>query len=235
MPYVYAHYRKTDDIIFYVGIAKSNKRFLSKYSRNNLWENIVNKHDFYYKILFEYVNWTDCLKKEIELIKQYGRIDLKTGILCNMTDGGEGCFNLSNESRLKISISNKGKKRSEEFKIKMSVCQKGKIHSQETKSKMSISHKLVDKTYLLNRKLSEETKLKISESKKGVSIGNGKILTESHKAAISNGFKPKFNNVDLKEIVEMYNNNISFRKIALKFKSNHTTIKKYIINEIQNL
>jgi hypothetical protein len=56
--------------------------------------------------------------------------------------------------------------------------------------------------------------VKISESKKGISIGIGKILTEQHKKAISNGFKSKFNNEQLKEIIEMYNSNISLRKIA---------------------
>ena len=85
------------------------------------------------------------------------------------------------------------------------------------------------------KRLSDSHKLKISESKKGVSIGIGKILTEQHKKAISKGFKSKFNSEQLKEIIEMYNNNFSLRKIALKFNSNHTTIKKYIKKEIEKL
>ena len=82
---------------------------------------------------------------------------------------------------------------------------------------------------------SNSHKKKISESKKGISIGIGKVLTKEHKKAISNGFKPKFNDCELKEIIEMYNNNISLRKISLKFNSNHTTIKKYIKQEIEKL
>jgi group I intron endonuclease len=82
---------------------------------------------------------------------------------------------------------------------------------------------------------SDSHKKKISESKKGVPIGVGKILTEKHKKAISKGFKPKFNNVELKEIIEMHKNNVSLRKIALKFNSNHTTIKSYIKQEIEKL
>jgi group I intron endonuclease len=97
----------------------------------------------------------------------------------------------------------------------------------ETRIRMSKSQ--------LGKTRSDSHKKKISESKKGVSIGNGKILTESHKKAISNGFKPKFNSIELKEIIEMYNNNISLRKIALQFNSNHTTIKKYIKQEIEKL
>ena len=115
MYYVYAHYRKTDNSIFYVGVAKSLKRFTSKYSRNKYWKNIVDKNNYYYKILFELNNWKDCLNKEIELISHYGRLDLKTGVLCNMTNGGEGCVNLSNESKQKMSNRLKGIKRDEDF------------------------------------------------------------------------------------------------------------------------
>jgi group I intron endonuclease len=82
---------------------------------------------------------------------------------------------------------------------------------------------------------SDSHKKKISESKKGIPIGIGKVLTKEHKKAISNGFKPKFNNDELKKIIEMYDNNISLRKISLKFNSNHTTIKKYIKKEIEKL
>jgi len=97
----------------------------------------------------------------------------------------------------------------------------------ETRIRMSKSQ--------LGKTRSDSHKRRISESKKGVSIGNGKILTESHKKAISNGFKPKFNSIELREIIEMYNNNISLRKISLKFNSNHKTIKRYIKQEIENL
>ena len=97
----------------------------------------------------------------------------------------------------------------------------------ETRSKMSKAQ--------TGKIRSDSHKKKISKSKKGIPIGVGKILTEKHKKAISNGFKPKFNNIELKEIIEMYNNNISLRKIALKFNSNHTTIKSYIKQEIKKL
>jgi hypothetical protein len=228
MYYVYAHYRKTDDLIFYVGVAKSKKRFLSKYSRNNFWKNIVEKHGFYYKILIESDIWEECLNEEIKLIKHYGRIDLKTGVLCNMTDGGEGCFNLSSESKDKISHKLKGLKRDSEYVEKVRLRMKGKKLSDETKSKISKKHKQVDKSYLIGRELSDETKKRISESKKGKSIGVGKILSKEHKKAISNGFKPKFSDEEIEDMILLYNSGESLRNIATRFNSNHSTIKKYI-------
>ena len=235
MFYVYAHYKKTDNSLFYIGVAKSEKRFTSTYSRNALWKNIVNKNGFYYKIIFEFDCFDKCFEKEKELIKKYGRIDLKTGILCNMTDGGEGCLNLSNTSKNKISKANKGKKRSDLVKENIRKRMIGTKLSSDTIKKMSESHKKVDKSYLFNRIFSEEHKNNISKSKKGKSVGVGKKLTQEHKKAISNGFKPRFNESELKEIIEMHNKKISLRKISLIFNSNHTTIKKYIKTEIEKL
>lgn len=233
--FVYAHYRKTDSSIFYIGVAKSEKRFTSKYSRNVYWKNIVEKNGFYYDILFKSDDWGTCLKKEIELIKYYGRFNNNTGILCNMTDGGEGCVNLSTESKNKISNKLRGVKRSDEFKANCIKRMQGTKASIETRFKMSESHKKVDKSYLKNRALTNDHRKNISKSKKGKSIGIGKILTEDHKKAISKGFKSKFSNNQLKQIMEMHNNNISLREISLKMESNHTTIKRYINLEIEKL
>lgn len=46
---------------------------------------------------------------EREFIKEIGRIDIETGTLCNFTDGGEGAFNLSEETRKKMSLSAKAR------------------------------------------------------------------------------------------------------------------------------
>lgn len=228
MFYVYAHYKKSDNSMFYIGVAKSEKRFTSSKSRNNYWLNITKKHGFYYKILFKYEKFEECFIKEKELIKTYGRIDLGTGILCNMTDGGEGVLNLSLESRLKISNKLKNKPKSDEFKKNCSIRFLGKSLSQETKNKISKTHKKLDKSYLCGRKISKEHKENISKGKKGKSFGNGKILTEKHKKAISDAFNPIFNSFQIKDMIDMFLSSVSIRKIALKYNSNHNTISKYI-------
>ena len=78
----------------------------------------------------------------------YGRKDLGTGILRNMTDGGDGCWNPSLETRAKLSAVNKGKKLSPDHRAKVSAAKKGennsfygKKHSPETRAKMSAAHK----------------------------------------------------------------------------------------------
>ena len=88
---VYQHRRKDTNEIFYIGIGKDYYRMGKKSARNQYWHNIVNKHGYTKELLFKDISWEEAIKKEIELIKKYGRRDLKTGCLVNMTRGGEGC------------------------------------------------------------------------------------------------------------------------------------------------
>lgn len=86
---------------------------------------------------------------ETELIAKYGRANLKLGPLLNLTDGGDGDTGMivSEETKLKLSLANKGKKRakrSEEFKRKQSETRRKWLSannvgpaSEETKKKMS--------------------------------------------------------------------------------------------------
>jgi hypothetical protein len=117
-------------------------------------------------ILHENLEWEEACRIEKELISFYGRKDLGTGILRNLTDGGEGIVNLSEKSRGKISKANSGKnhpffgkERSEETKKKISKANSGKKRTEETKKKMSEAQS--------GKKLSEETKLKLSKASLG--------------------------------------------------------------------
>jgi len=98
--YVYRHVRLDKNEVFYIGVgtkfppynteAKEYSRAYSKRNRNKIWKSIVKKTDYSIEILFESTQYPKVLKKEIELIKKYGRRDLKSGTLSNLTNGGEG-------------------------------------------------------------------------------------------------------------------------------------------------
>lgn len=140
---VYRHRRNDNYEIFYVGIGKTEKRAYSKHGRNRHWKNIVNKAGYSVEIIAEADTWEDACELEQFLIQEYGRRDLGTGPLVNMTDGGEGMlgFKHSDETKQKLRDANLGKKMSEESKTKISKAQKGLKHSDETKSKLSKANK----------------------------------------------------------------------------------------------
>jgi hemerythrin superfamily protein len=87
---VYRHIRLDKNIPFYIGIGKDTSRPRNKKDRSNFWKNIIGKTKYIVEILFDNLTKEQAIEKEKEFIKLYGRIDLKTGTLCNMTCGGEG-------------------------------------------------------------------------------------------------------------------------------------------------
>lgn len=131
MFYVYVHYRKTDGMPFYVGKG-SGKRIRETQSRNPHWRNIVAKHGYYGRKVFETEDEKLAHRFEMFLILWY-RVHFE---LANYSDGGEG---------------NRGGKWNEESRKRKSESQigpnnpfYGRKHSQETKQRMRESNCMKD-------------------------------------------------------------------------------------------
>ena len=97
-----------------------------------MWNNIVLKTDYEVEIILDNLTWDEACEKEKEFISIYGRRDLKTGILCNMTEGGEGTIGrkfseINREELINRNIGNvygklnKGRKQSEETRKNISL------------------------------------------------------------------------------------------------------------------
>ncbi len=173
--YTYAYLRE-DRTPYYIGKGEKDRI----YSTNRK----INKPKDISRIIFLKQNLTEAeaFRHEIYMIAVFGRIDLGTGILYNMTDGGEGSSGRihSEETKKKLSEAHTGKTLSEEHKRKLSEVLKGKTLSEETKRKISEAHK----GKISNRKgviLSEETRKKISEASKGNTNMLGKTHSEETK------------------------------------------------------
>ena len=140
--YVYIHRRKDNKTVFYVGISRQEKYFRvnTKTGRNPIWNNIVNKYGFTGEVLFSDLSKEDACLIEKALIKSYGRINTNSGVLANLTAGGDGSVDCpkSIETKNKMSKARVGKPLSEEIKNKMSETRKGKKASDITKAKLSI-------------------------------------------------------------------------------------------------
>lgn len=129
MAYLYRHIRLDKNEPFYIGISNVNdnyKRAYKKTCRNKHWTNIINSTNYEVEILLDDLTEEEVKIKEKEFITLYGRIDLKTGSLVNLTDGGDGVLNMNTNSELRLKLSKAafGKKMSESAKKKMGDNQK---------------------------------------------------------------------------------------------------------------
>jgi hypothetical protein len=162
--YVYVHMKATDDSVFYVGKG-SKYRYTTKQGRNQYWNRIVSKHGFIAEIVKNQLSFDEANAYEIKLIQE---LKDQGCILCNLTNGGEGCLGVKKTEQQKAIISQKtkGKKRSAESKAKMIGNKNalGAKRSLETRAKMSASKK--GSNNLKGRPVSEETRNKIRESRK---------------------------------------------------------------------
>ena len=178
MAYVYRHIRLDKNEPFYIGIGSSeyyNRAYRHK-NRSDLWKRIADKGGYEVEILLDDLTWDDACKKEKEFISLYGRIDLKTGCLANMTDGGDGAINaiISEEHKKSIAEANKRRVFTEEQRKKMAERMSERNKNPEFRAKLTEGLKKSEKAMANVRNLglkskgkkhSDLTKKKISDSK----------------------------------------------------------------------
>lgn len=169
----------------YIGQKKFNKDWKHYLGSGKYFRNAIKKYgcENFKRYIVDIAYSEDELnQKEQQWIKNYNAVESKD--FYNIGDGGNGnpLSGLSEEKmkerNKKISESSKGKKMSEESKRKMSGSKKGipkteefkqklknRIITEETKAKMSKTRKekySIEKHHMNGKKLSEETKQKMS-------------------------------------------------------------------------
>ena len=89
--YVYRHIRLDTNEVFYIGYGKLNNgypnRATKKYSRSNIWNEIIKCSNWCSEIIYQSNSIEEILEKEKEFIRLYGMKD-EGGTLCNRSTGG---------------------------------------------------------------------------------------------------------------------------------------------------
>ena len=169
--YIYCHRRLTDSKCFYIGKG-CGFRYKQKTNRNPHWNNIANKHGFESIILINGLIEEKAFELESYFIKSIGLENLSNA----RTEQGTGGFSHSEETKLKISLSSIGAKRSEETKQKMKKPKPegfGDILSQQRKGKWTIPPHQIEAGIKARNKVTEQY------NKEGILIN----VYESSKAA----------------------------------------------------
>lgn len=168
---------------FYVGKG-SGKRETVEHRRNPIFRNIVAKirargEEPVVERIFDGITEREAFAHEIALVAKYGRKNNHTGILANLTDGGDGVSGwvASAETRARMSAANKGKVLSEDHRAKIGAANKGKAKSEDHRANLSAAN--------IGKVLSQDARAKISAANKG------KVLSEEHRANLSEALRGK--------------------------------------------
>lgn len=185
MAILYRHIRLDNNTPFYIGIGVDEKRAYSRNNRNKYWKSIFNKSNIEIEILFKDLTWDEACIKEKEFITLYGRNDLGLGTLCNMTDGGEGTIGYvwTENHRKLIGEANKNRIISNETKLKISQSKKGKkLTEEQYKRRMEWVSTRIEKRGIehhnFGKKMSEEQKLKLTGKRNILAWNSGKKRTD---------------------------------------------------------
>jgi len=197
MYFVYRHIRLDKNEPFYIGIGtrrfrnsfeQDYQRAFKKSQRTSRWINIINKTQYRVDILIESDNLELIFLKEKEFIELYGRSDLTKGTLVNLTDGGDGGFNMGTEQKTAISNKMIGNKNAVGYIV-------------TNEQKKIVSERFTGNTTWKGRKHKNASKLLISEAKKNVP------LSKSHR-------ENTYNTKPHSKQVLCINNNIKYNSIC---------------------
>jgi hypothetical protein len=180
--YVYMYLRDKDSengpkgSPYYIGKGKDDRIFSNQRTANKPANNSN------IRFIIENISEDDAFMWEVFWIAEFGRIDLGTGCLRNLTDGGEGTSGHIQPKEVRDAAS---------ARMKGNKFWLGKTHTDDAKKKVSEAQK--GNKHGLGHKKSKEARKKISDSM----LGNEKFLGKTH----SDSAKEKIRAANINKVV----------------------------------
>ena len=171
--YVYVHRRADDNLPFYVGKGRKQRAW-NFYARNAYWNNTEKKHGVVVELVFENLTEEDAFQCEIDTILEYRYFGYP---LTNLTDGGEGLTGYKHTEE-QIQNAKEARQNSEKWRAGIQITAeklRGRKLSEDHKEKISLGN--------IGKVFNEDTKQKMSESKKNCpeAMRHIRALTDSQK------------------------------------------------------
>lgn len=197
--YVYQLRVKYQRKPFYIGKGFGNRALVhfesnslkSKSHKNNIIKKALREG---LDVFIEYLatNLTDkqACKLEMKYIKLYGRRDLDSGCLANLTDGGDGPagYVFTEEQRRRKSEAAKGRIVTEETREKISIANTGIIWSDDSRKQASIDRKGRRRSWKsrLQQSVRQSGKQHSEEWNRNISLGQlGKVMSKEARDKMS--------------------------------------------------
>lgn len=146
MAVIYRHLKPCGEV-FYIGIGKEKSRAYSKHGRSNFWKGIVNKYGYEVQVLKSGLTWREACKLEVILIYYYGRVNIGTGKLCNLTKGGEAIGGYNKQNEIKFIDTRNGKFVKKEYIAKELGIETRGIYKMMSGKSRNFTYYVLEKNY----------------------------------------------------------------------------------------
>lgn len=172
MFYVYEHTRPDTGVVFYVGKGSGWRSGITQH-RNDYWKNVVAKAGgFNVRRIIENIDEELAFLCEQERIDQLKRIGIK---ITNLTGGGEGIANPTEETRIKMSKAHMGEKNhrfNPNSRRQKSLRGELKVPKDVLSKNLKANHWSKTGVYVPPKgyKISEESKLKMKEAHRNMPL-----------------------------------------------------------------
>lgn len=188
-PYTYIWLRE-DGTPYYVGKGRGYRAFIrhlrgKKYGISAPPEERI--------LIQEFPNENAALEAEKFLISFYGRKDNATGVLQNLTDGGENPPSWKGRTHTPETRKAQSDRLKEQIKNGWGYKWLGRKHTAESRENMRLAH-LGHGENRIGKKHTEETKRKCGIANLGNTYSLGRIVSKEQKIKISEGLKKYYAN-----------------------------------------